>query len=75
MSVMKNFFVVSAHREENVDSDKNFLKLVDVLNTVSNHYDLPIIVSTHLARKADRPHGGKISSQRTATQTAWLQGL
>lgn len=43
----QNFFVVSAHREENVDSDKNFLKLVDVLNTVAEHFDLPVIVSTH----------------------------
>lgn len=41
------FFVVSAHREENVDSDKNFMKLVDVLNTVAVHYNLPVIVSTH----------------------------
>lgn len=41
------FFLVSAHREENVDSDKNFLKLVDVLNTVAAHYNLPVIVSTH----------------------------
>lgn len=41
------FFIVSAHREENVDSDKNFLKLVDVLNTVAEQYDLPLIVSTH----------------------------
>jgi len=41
------FFVVSAHREENVDSDTNFLKLVDVLNTVAEQYGLPVIVSTH----------------------------
>ncbi|ATD28507.1 UDP-N-acetyl glucosamine 2-epimerase [Vibrio cholerae] len=41
------FFVVSAHREENVDSDKNFMKLVNVLNTVAVHYNLPVIVSTH----------------------------
>lgn len=41
------FFVVSAHREENVDSDKNFLKLVNVLNTVAEQYQLPVIVSTH----------------------------
>lgn len=41
------FFIVSVHREENIDSDKNFLKLVDVLNTVAAHYEYPVIVSTH----------------------------
>lgn len=41
------FFVVSAHREENIDSDKNFLKLVDVLNEVAAHFGCPVIVSTH----------------------------
>lgn len=41
------FFIVSAHREENIDSDKHFLKLVDVLNTVAESYGYPVIVSTH----------------------------
>jgi len=41
------FFVVSVHREENVDSDKNFLALVDTLNTVAEQYGYPVIVSTH----------------------------
>ena len=43
----EKFFVVSAHREENVGSDRNFLNLVDSLNAVAEKYEMPIIVSTH----------------------------
>lgn len=42
-----NYFVVSAHREENVDSPKQLIKLQEALNRVSEHYNLPVIVSTH----------------------------
>lgn len=41
------FFVVSAHREENVDSPKQLLNLAKTLNTVAEHYNLPVIISTH----------------------------
>ncbi len=41
------YFVVSAHREENISSDKNFLDLVDTINTISDIYKLPVIISTH----------------------------
>jgi UDP-N-acetylglucosamine 2-epimerase len=41
------FFIVSAHREENVDSLENFNDLLDSLNAIAEKYKFPIIVSTH----------------------------
>ena len=41
------YFVVSAHREENVDSSDQLLKLANSLNIIAEHFDFPVIVSTH----------------------------
>lgn len=41
------YFVVSAHREENINSETNFTDLIDTLNTISEKYEIPVIVSTH----------------------------
>ncbi len=41
------FFVVSSHREENINSEVNFRGLIDSLNAIAEEYEMPVIVSTH----------------------------
>ncbi len=43
----QDYYVVSAHREENIESDRAFAKLVEVLNAIAQDNNLPVIVSTH----------------------------
>jgi UDP-N-acetyl-L-fucosamine synthase len=45
--IPQQYFVVSAHREENIESDKAFTKLVALLNAVAEDHGLPVVVSTH----------------------------
>ncbi len=41
------YFIVSAHREENVDTPENLLDMIETLNALAEQYDIPVIVSTH----------------------------
>ena len=55
----KGYFLVSTHREENIDSEENFSNLLETLEAVSKQYSLPIIVSTHPRTQKDDEIGYK----------------
>ena len=48
LNLSKNrYFIISIHREENIDDDNNFLNLLEILKDINKVYNYPIIVSTH----------------------------
>ncbi len=57
------YFIVSAHREENVDSPKNFKKMVETLNAIAETHKMPVVVSTH-PRTRKRIDAAKVKFHR-----------
>jgi UDP-N-acetylglucosamine 2-epimerase (non-hydrolysing) len=64
LSLIKyEYFVISAHREENIASEKNFFNLVKIMNNLAETYNLPVIVTTHpRTRKMIEKHNIQFNS-------------
>jgi UDP-N-acetylglucosamine 2-epimerase (non-hydrolysing) len=60
----KKYILLSAHREENIDTEKNFLSLFNAINTLANKYDMPILYSCHpRSRKRIETTGFKLDKR------------
>lgn len=62
--VANKFFIVSAHREENIDSYENMINMIDTLNALAETYNYPVIVSTHprTKKRLDSMELGKLNA-------------
>lgn len=60
----KNYILLSAHREENIDNDKNFLSLFSAINKMAEKYDMPILYSCHPRSKKRLENSGFVLDSR-----------
>ncbi len=64
----KNYILLSAHREENIDTEKNFISLFTAINKMAEKYDMPILYSCHPRSKKRLEQSGFILDKRVICQ-------
>ncbi|MFZ1290155.1 MAG: UDP-N-acetylglucosamine 2-epimerase (non-hydrolyzing) [Melioribacteraceae bacterium] len=75
--VTNNYFLVSSHREENINNEKNFIGFINALNFLAEKYGLPIIVSTHprTRNKLDQFNQSQITNHQSLGTNSLIQFL
>ena len=64
----KNYILLSAHREENIDTEKNFISLFTAINKMAEKYDMPILYSCHPRSKKRLEQSGFVLDKRVICQ-------
>lgn len=64
----RRYLLLSAHREENIDNEKNFLSLMEAINGIAEHYRLPVIYSMH-------PRSRKFIERRQFKFHPWVRSM